>query len=59
MEDFKIVNGVLVGCLNKKLTSITIPDGVTEIGGFAFRFCTELTSVVISDGVTSIGSEAF
>ena len=53
------------------LISITIPDGVTSIGGVtipnsvtsigdhAFSYCTGLTSVTIPDSVTSIGSDAF
>ncbi|MBQ6108513.1 MAG: leucine-rich repeat domain-containing protein, partial [Thermoguttaceae bacterium] len=36
-----------------------IPEGVTEIGEFAFSFCTSLTSVVIPKGVTKIGENAF
>ena len=36
-----------------------IPDGVTEIGGAAFRGCTSLTSVVIPDSVTLIDDGAF
>ena len=45
------------GCSN--LTSITIPDSVTEIEDLAFRGCTSLTSVTIGNGVTSIGRYAF
>ncbi|MDE7228277.1 MAG: leucine-rich repeat domain-containing protein, partial [Treponemataceae bacterium] len=41
------------------LTSVTIPDSVTNIGGSAFCGCTGLTSVTIPDGVTSIGNYAF
>ena len=42
------------------LTSVTIPNSVTSIGGSkAFRDCTGLTSVEIPNSVTSIGSEAF
>ena len=44
---------------NELVTSITIPDSVTSIGGYAFSFCTGLTSVVIPDSVTSIGERAF
>ena len=45
------------GC--RGLTSITIPDSVTDIGGFAFRGCASLTSITIPDSVTSIGESAF
>ena len=40
-------------------TSITIPNGVTEIGEGAFSYCGSLTSITIPDGVTSIGNYAF
>lgn len=39
--------------------SFDIPNGVTSIGRFAFRDCTNLWSVVIPDSVTSIGASAF
>ena len=41
------------------LSSITIPDSVTEIGANAFANCSGLTSVTIPDSVTSIGTAAF
>ena len=41
------------------LTSVTIPDSVTEIGASAFSGCTGLTSVRISARITSIGDSAF
>ena len=41
------------------LTSITIPDIVTNIGNYAFEGCSNLTSVIIGNSVTSIGYEAF
>ena len=44
---------------DKSLTSVTIPSGVTTIGGYAFKDCTSLTSVTIPDSVTSIGYFAF
>lgn len=41
------------------LTSIIIPDSVTDIGSEAFRGCFGLTSVEIPDSVTSLGDCAF
>jgi len=44
---------------NTSITSVTIPNGVTSIGGNAFNGCTSLASVTIPNGVTSIGDSAF
>ena len=45
------------GC--SALTSIVIPNSVTEIGEYAFGDCSALTSIVISDSVTKIGDRIF
>ena len=39
--------------------SVSVQEGVTSIGEYAFYDCTSLTSVAISEGVTSIGQYAF
>ena len=41
------------------LTSLTLPDGITEIGDEAFEYCSGLTSLTLPDGITEIGSSAF
>ena len=41
------------------VTSITIPNSVTEIGYQAFTGCSKLTSIEIPNSVTSIGESAF
>lgn len=43
----------------KKLTSITIPEGVTAIADNAFEECSALISVHMPSTVTSIGNNAF
>ena len=61
---YKSVDGLL---LNKGGTiliqgvngSVTIPDGVTSIGGRAFYGCVTLTDVTIPESVTTIGDYAF
>jgi hypothetical protein len=42
---------------NSGLTSIHIPNGVTEISNNAFRSATNLTSIIIPASVTSIGDQ--
>lgn len=44
---------------NIDLTSVIIPNSVTDIGGWTFASCTNLTSVTIPDSVTTIGDSAF
>ncbi len=41
------------------ITTLTIPDGVSEIKSIAFYFCTSFTSVVLPETLVSIGSSAF
>ena len=47
----------IIGC--RSLTSLVIPDSVTNIGDYAFAFCRSLTDIIIPDSVTSIGNWAF
>ena len=45
------------GC--RRLTSLTLPAGITSIGSYAFYGCWGLTSLTLPAGITSIGSYAF
>ncbi len=49
----------LLACSSAASGTITIPNSVTGIGGYAFYGCTGLTSVTIGNSVTSIGEYAF
>lgn len=55
----KIGNGAFDTGINDNIKSVIIPNGVTEIGQRAFRFCHGLTSITIPKSVTSIGDLAF
>ena len=50
-------HGFFEGC--SSLASISIPESVTSIGGYAFRDCSSLTSISIPESVTKIGNYAF
>lgn len=48
----------------KKITdtsidSITIPQGIKEISGYAFQDCTSLTEIIVPEGVTTVNYAAF
>ena len=38
---------------------VTLPDGLTSIGNYAFYYCESLTSITIPNSVTTIGGSAF
>ncbi len=49
----------LIQCPGGKPGSYTVPNSVTNIGDFAFAWCTSLNNVTIGNNVTSIGEAAF
>lgn len=53
----KIGDGAFCHC--RRLSNITIPEGIISIGSQAFSGCAMLTSVTIPEGIISIESKAF
>lgn len=49
----------LKGVIDRSVTSIDIPSGITSIGNYALANCTGLTSIDIPSGITTIGNYAF
>lgn len=43
----------------EKIKVVSVEQGVTSIGAWAFNDCSNLRSVVLASGVTSIGADAF
>lgn len=52
-----IPNYMCYGCSN--LTTITLPNGLTEIGAGAFYKCSSLTEIVLPSSLTNISAYAF
>ena len=55
------VSGILSNAFSEcdKLTSIKLPDSITEIGDLAFNNCDNLKEIDLPDNVQSIGRAAF
>ena len=56
-ENYDIYQYAFDGC--DRLESVTIGNGVEQIGDSAFCFCNCLTNITIGDGVTDIDPHAF
>ena len=60
-SEFVIENGVLTKYLGEKedLVSVTIPEGVTEIGHDVFSNCSSLKSIILPKSLVKISDAAF
>ncbi len=60
--DLRGVERMLVECEDydaPEMETLTIPDSVEKIGGYAFAYCLNLKDVNMADSVVSIGDRAF
>jgi len=46
-------------CECSSLTSVALPDGLTQLGNGVFYDCSSLTNVALPDGLTQLGDEVF
>ncbi len=57
---FDIQNHVLKKYIEEPdISEVTVPDGVTAVGEYAFYQCRSIRKVILPDGVTAIGKGAF
>ena len=49
----------LKSLIDRSITSVEIPSGITSIGWSAFQACTKLTTVVIPKGIQSLNTNSF
>ena len=62
IEDGILYNGdksVIIYCLDREITSVTLGDGIVAVGDYAFNDVASLKSVILNDGLKTIGVEAF
>lgn len=55
----KIEDGVTKECMDKSVTSVEIPNSVTEIGDGAFYGCKSLSTMTLGDDFEKVPSEWF
>ena len=58
-EDKVVKNVAQSAFKGSDIESVTMPDGMKQIDGYAFALCKKLNTVNIPEGVTTIGSNAF
>lgn len=54
-----LYNGANLYLNNEKLSSLTVPNDITDISDYIFNGCTSLKTVKIPEGVKSIGRSSF
>lgn len=59
-DDVYTVSGITSGAFRSTdITSIVLPDGITELPDYCFYLCNELASVTLPGGLKSMGQSCF
>lgn len=58
-EGIAIGESLFSSMINRTIEEVTVPEGVTVIGDYAFGGCTKLKSASLPNGITQIGKFAF
>lgn len=58
-QTYKVTSILSAFSDSPEVTSVSMPNSITEIGINAFKGCNKLTSIIIPDSVVSIGEHAF
>ncbi|MBQ8145696.1 MAG: leucine-rich repeat domain-containing protein [Clostridia bacterium] len=58
MKSWSFYNAPWYSSYGSKIKSVVIGDGVTNIGGCAFYYCTSVENITISDSVTDLGENS-
>lgn len=58
-QTYKVTSIIGAFSGSPEVTSVSMPNSITEIGVNAFNGCNKLTSIIIPDSVVSIGKNAF
>ena len=59
LDDFASAASQPWASVATKIKTVSLPEGLTAIGSYAFYGCTNLTTIDIPEGVIAIGSYAF
>lgn len=59
MADYSEENPAPWYSLRDKIVALSLPDGLTRVGSFAFAQCSQLQTVTLPDTVTEVGESAF
>ena len=54
-----IGSDTLKSIIDRSVTEVTLPEGLTKIGTYAFDACTKLAAINLPESVTAIGGYAF